>query len=344
MSKPKQLKENDTIAVLTPSWGGPSIFPHVLDQGISVLKNVFKLNIKEYSNTRMEADSIYRNPKLRANAINAAFADEEVDGIISTIGGSDSIRILEYLDLDLIKKNPKVIMGYSDTTTILAYLNMHGLVTYYGASIMAGFGYLPCFNEALEEYKDVLFTSKPYELKPFSKWADKYESWNDKNNAGKVDEIKTDDIGHHWINKGASVVGKLWGGCIEVLQMMNGTFAWPNSEFFKNRIFFIETSEDKPSPNQIIQILRNYGIQNILREINGLMIARPKAYSRDEKDELDEGVRRVVIEEFGRKDLNIISNIDFGHTDPRHILPYGIDLELNPEKERLLFTEALFSN
>ena len=69
----------------------------------------------------------------------AAFADEAINGIISTIGGEDSIRTLPYLDLDLIQKNPKVFMGFSDTTISHAACFKAGIVSFYGPSFMAGF-------------------------------------------------------------------------------------------------------------------------------------------------------------------------------------------------------------
>lgn len=343
MIKPKQLEKGDVIAVLSPSSGAASVFPHVFDDGLSMLTNQLGLRIKIYPTARMNRDYLYDNPQIRALDINNAFCDSEVKGIIASIGGDDSVRLLQYLDIDLIKANPKIIMGYSDTTTILAYLNMNGLVTFYGSSIMAGFGYLKCFSEAMKEYEEVLFSENEYEIRPFSSWADNYKPWTGKDNAGMVSEIRTDDLGHHWVNKGKMVTGKLWGGCIEVLEMLNGTFAWPGKEFWDNRILFLETSEDKPLPAQVGYVLRNYGIQGILSRICALIIARPKSYSKAEKDELESVVKRVVVGEFGRSDLSIIMNVDFGHTEPRHILPYGIDLRIDPEREKMIFTEEFYS-
>ena len=86
-------------------------------------------------------DAVYlsKNPKARADDLMAAFADETIEGIISTIGGEDSIRTLPYLDLDLIRNNPKVFMGFSDTTISHAVCFKTGLVSFYGPSFMAGF-------------------------------------------------------------------------------------------------------------------------------------------------------------------------------------------------------------
>lgn len=343
MIKPRQLQRGDVVAAVAPSSGLAPSYPHVFEDGISVLEGELGLKVKVYPTARMTRQELRDNPRIRAMDLNNAFRDPEVKGIIATIGGDDSIRVLEYLDMDLIKAHPKLVMGYSDTTTILSYLNLHGLVTYYGPSIMAGFGYLKCFPEALREYEEVLYGESPYELRPFSAWADSYKPWNEKANAGKVARIRDEDLGHHWVSKGRLVTGRLWGGCLEVLEMLNGTFAWPGQDFWDGRILFLETSEEKPTPLHVSQVLRNFGIQGILSRIAGLLIARPKAYSLEEKAELEDLVGKVVMGEFGRADLNIIANIDFGHTDPRHILPLGIALELDPERERIAFSESLYS-
>src|SRR5476651_2481527 len=108
--KPRRLSKGDTVAVLSPSWGGPSRFPHVFDMGLRNLESVFGLKIKEYPTARMDADVTYKNPKLRAEDLNNAFADPEVAGIITSLGGDDSVRILPFLELDTILANPKILM------------------------------------------------------------------------------------------------------------------------------------------------------------------------------------------------------------------------------------------
>ena len=129
--KPPRLKRGDTVAVLSPSWGGPSFFPAAYEVGVKNLQDTLGVRVKEYSTTRADADYLDKHPEERAEDLNRAFADTEVKAIFSTIGGEDSIRILPFLDLDLIRSNPKIIMGFSDTSTILTYLNHHaGLVTF----------------------------------------------------------------------------------------------------------------------------------------------------------------------------------------------------------------------
>ena len=127
--KPKKLEKGDTVGIVSPSWWSPSIFPHVYESWIEILKTL-NLNIKEFPSARKDAKYLEENPEFRAKDINDAFADPEIKAIIASIGGDDSVRILPYLDIETIKKNPKIIMWYSDTSTLTTYLNQIGLVTF----------------------------------------------------------------------------------------------------------------------------------------------------------------------------------------------------------------------
>ena len=65
-----------------------------------------------------------------------AFKDPSIKAIINAIGGDDSIRLLPYIDFDVIKNNPKIFMGFSDTTSNHLMMYKAGLVSYYGGSLM----------------------------------------------------------------------------------------------------------------------------------------------------------------------------------------------------------------
>ena len=110
--KPKKLFKGDTVAVLSPSWGGPSKFPRIFDNGLKVLKERFGLKIKEYPSTRMDEDKLHNDPMARAKDINDAFTDKDVKAIIASIGGDDSIRILKHINREIVKSNPKILLGY----------------------------------------------------------------------------------------------------------------------------------------------------------------------------------------------------------------------------------------
>jgi muramoyltetrapeptide carboxypeptidase LdcA involved in peptidoglycan recycling len=340
--KPHKLQFGDTIAVISPSWGGPSVFPHIYEHGLKVLCEEFGLAVKEYPTVRAEADFLYHHPEARAVDVNQAFADVEVKAIITSIGGDDSLRILPYLDTKVVSKNPKILMGFSDTTTLLIYGNLLGLVTFHGPSIMAGFSQLKSLPPAFAAHvKTMLFEAPPtYCYEPYEVWVEGYPHWGQVENTGKVNPPQQNDQKWHWLQGDSVVQGELFGGCIEVLEFLKGTSYWPGPDFWSKKILFFETSEDKPSPDQVRYMLRNYGIQGVFDKISGLLFARARDYSEEEKKHLAETIVTVVATEFGRPDLPIIANMDFGHTDPQFILPLGIKAEVDCRNRTFRLVES----
>jgi len=336
MKKVRQLKKGDTIAVMSLSKGLPNLFPNVYEAGIKNLERM-GLKIKEYPTVRKSIDYLHSHPKERAEDINNAFLDKEVQGIFTSIGGDDSVRILEYINPEIIKKNPKFFMGFSDTGTTNMYFNKLGIVTFNGPSIMAGIAQIENIKGYRESFENFLFGKwKNFTYKPFIEYSEGYADWQ--SNTNKFKKIKTSTL---WNWGKGKTSGELFGGCIEALDFINGTKYWPKKDFFKNKILFLETSEEKPSPDYVKYILRNLGVQGILENISALLIGRARDYSIEEKRQLEENVKLVVEEEF-RVKIPIVTNMDFGHTDPQHILPLGIKASIDCKKKEFKLLESPF--
>ena len=339
--KPNRLQQGDTVAIVSPSWGGPSIFAGIYELGLQMLRDEFGLKVKEYSTARTSAETLYQQPKMRANDINAAFADPEVKAIIASIGGDDSVRILPYLDAAVIRDNPKILMGYSDTTTLLTYANQLGLATFHGPTVMSGLAQIRSWpQEFALHVRQMLFASAPiYTYEPYEIWSEGYPDWNEPANLGKVNSYQANNEGWQWLQGRGRVSGSIFGGCLEVLEFMKATPYWPSPDFWQDKIPFFETSEDKPSPSQVTRMLRNYGMQGVFDKINGLLFGRPRDYTDEEKQALKDTLVAVVAGEFGRADLPIIANVDFGHTDPQLVLPLGVPLEIDCQQQSLVLLE-----
>jgi muramoyltetrapeptide carboxypeptidase LdcA involved in peptidoglycan recycling len=338
--KPARLRKGDTVAVVSTSWGGPHVFPHVFDKGVAVLRERFELRVREMPTTRMSPEALELDPQRRAADLNEAFADSSVHAIFATIGGNDSARILSYLDIDTIRANPKIFMGYSDTIAQLAFVHQLGLVTFQGPAVMAGFAQLENFPEAQRHVCDLLFDPQDrYTYNPYPAWAAHYEDWNDLESDGRVATPVPHD-GWHWINGSGSAVGHLFGGCIEVLEFLKGTEYWPTKDFWNDRIVFFETSEDKPTLEQIRYWLFNYGLQGLFDRASALLFGRARDYSPEEKQALDSMIVEVVVGQFGASQLPIVTNLDFGHTDPQWIVPLGVVAEIDCVKKSFTLLEA----
>ena len=345
MIKVKKIQRGSRIALISPSNGLPFLFPGIYELGLKNLKEIFGFKIVEMPTARMSPDTLYKNPKLRADDINHAFADDSIDGIITSIGGYESVRILKYLDIDIIKKNPKLIMGFSDATTFLSYLNYLGMITFYGPSVMAGFAQLKHLpSQCIEHIKGILFANHfPYNYAPYAKWTNGYKKWSNKDTLGECTEFFNNESGWIFLQGKEMTQGRLWGGCITVLECIKSTDYWPDKSFWYDKILFFETSEQKPLPDRVGYMLRNYGIQGILDKVKGVIFGRPKDYSVKEKEELNKIILSVIRNEFNVNDIPVIVDVDFGHTDPKLILPLGCMVTLNPANKEIILMESPFN-
>ena len=161
MIKPKKLNPGDKIATVSLSWGGPSVFPHRYQAGVQQLKDEFDLQVVEMPHTLRDADWLARNPGARADDLMQAFADPSIKGVFATIGGDDSIRLLPFLDLNIIRNNPKIFLGYSDNTISHLVCYRAGLVSFYGPSIMLEFAEnTGMFPYVVQSLRKTLFSSE----------------------------------------------------------------------------------------------------------------------------------------------------------------------------------------
>jgi muramoyltetrapeptide carboxypeptidase LdcA involved in peptidoglycan recycling len=324
----RRLGAGDRVAIVATSWPGSTVFPQVYQHGLRVLREVFGLEIVEYPSTRLTPDQALANPEARAADLNAAFADPSIAAIIAVIGGDDSVRILPHLNLELALANPKVFMGYSDTTAQLLAYARAGLVVFNGPAVMAGLAQLEHLPGLEAHIRSLLFEpTASFGYRPFGYRAGDYPDWNTQP-GDQVGEI-TPDVGWRWLQGTASRTGRLTGGCIEVLDMLVGTPSWPAPDFFTDRILFLETSEEVPTPTQVGHWLRNYGAQGILGRISGLVFGRPRGYNQGMVDELDAQILQHLAE-WGATDIPVLAGADIGHLDPQWVIPHNVLAELDP--------------
>ena len=109
--KPWQLRAGDRIAAVTLSWGGAGLFPERYAAGKRQLEDEFGVRVVEMPHTLRDPGWIARNPRARADDLMQAFADPEIHGVVATIGGDDSIRILQRIELRVQRAAPKVFLG-----------------------------------------------------------------------------------------------------------------------------------------------------------------------------------------------------------------------------------------
>ena len=285
---------------------------------------------------------MYANPEARAEDLHWALENPEVNGIISAIGGDESVRILPFVDPALIRGNPKVFMGFSDTTvTLTAFINA-GVVAFNGPAVLTDLaengGITPFVARSVQS---VLFDGAAAELQASSDYTEEFLDWADPSLQERRRSFVPSE-GWVWLQGERRVEGRLMGGNIEVLEFLKGTRWWPRPELWDGAILAFETSEEAPRVESVGRFLRNYGSMGILERASAILFARPQAFSMAQNYRLHAEIKRILAE-FGRGDMPVVANMDFGHTSPQMVLPLGVRAEVNPGERRVRLLEAAVS-
>jgi len=258
--KPNKLKRGDKVATVSPSSGGAGdpALRWRYEQGVSRLESVFGLEVVAMPNSLKGSDYLYEHPEARAKDLMTAFADEDIKGIFANIGGEDSIRLLPFIDFNVIHNNPKIFMGYSDVTISHLFCLKAGISSFYGPAILTDFAEnVEMDPYTIEMLQRTLFSDDVIgEIKPARKWTSERLEWDEANKNKR--RTMQDNEGYEVLQGPGVVKGRLIGGCIEALEFAKGTELWPEQKHWKDCILFFETSEDKPHPNLIKYWLRNY--------------------------------------------------------------------------------------
>lgn len=180
MIKPKKLKKGDKVAIVSLSSGlaGEEMFRHRYELGKKRLEQL-GFNVVTMKNALKGIEYLYNHPEKRAEDFMEAILDKDIKGIICNIGGDDTIRLLPYIDFEAIANNPKVFMGYSDTTINHFMMQKAGVISYYGPAVMTDFAEnnnmhtytLKYINEVLLENREDIV------IKSSDKWTSEYLDW-----------------------------------------------------------------------------------------------------------------------------------------------------------------------
>jgi muramoyltetrapeptide carboxypeptidase LdcA involved in peptidoglycan recycling len=343
MVKPQKLRRGDKVAAISLSWGGPGAYPHRYQAGKDQFVREFDIAVVETTHALRDPDWLARHPEARASDLMEAFADPAIRGIISTIGGNESIRLLPYIRPDVIAANPKVFLGYSDTTVSHLVCFRAGLTSFYGPAFMSGFaengGMLPFM---VESFRRTCFNAAPIGIiEPCPDgWTAEHVSWSDPRNQQRR-RVLNPASGWRFLQGTGVTQGHLIGGCLDTLLWLRGTPAWPDPTAFDGAILFLETSEEAPSPRVVAQTLRSFAAMGILSRLSGILFGRPGGHVHvDDFSKYDDAILHVVAGEEGLSSLPIVTRMDFGHTDPMLVLPYGVLAQLDCGHQRFEILES----
>lgn len=340
-AKPDKLSAGDRVAVISPSFAAPGMFPAVHDLAMRRLREEFGLEPVEYPTTRQLGAS----PRDRAADLMAAFADPGIAAVLATIGGDDQITVLPFLDPDVVVANPKPFAGYSDNTNLLNWLWNLGVASYHGGSTMVhlgrGAGLHPVSVASL---RAALLTGGDVELHPADVFSEDELDWNDPDSLNRAAPTQ-DGPGWSWHQPDLVVTAPTWGGNLEIVHWNLAASRWIRPvDDYSGCVLLLETSEEMPPAEEVFRMLRNSGERGLLSQFPAVVVGTPKASALHERRTLEQRQRyradqhAAILRALAayNPEAMAVFNVDFGHTDPQWVLPYGGMITVDGPARRII--------
>ena len=348
---PLKAQPGDRVAVVSPSWAGPGVFPAVHEIGMRVLRDELGLIPVEYPTTRQRGAT----PQERAVDLMAAFADPTIRAVLATIGGDDQITVLPHLDPAVFIANPKLFVGYSDNTNLLNWLWNLGIVGYHGGSTMVHLARAGGTHPvSMSSLRNALFTNSEVEIAPVDEFTDLQPGWENRDSPGWADVGNLREAvptfrepGWEWHNADQVISAPTWGGNLEILHWNLAANRWLRPvEDYAGCVLLLETSEEMPSSDEVFRMLRNAGERGLLEQFPAIVVAKPKAWSTDNplaeelrakyRDEQRDAIVRVA--KAYNPNAMLVFGPDFGHTDPQYVVPFGGMMTVDGPNRRIRVT------
>ena len=338
------------VAIVSLSCGlvGESFVRFETEIGLRRLE-AYGLNVKFMPHALKGLEYVRDHPEKRAEDLLAAFRDPDVDLILCAIGGDDTYKLLPYLfDHNELAEavTDKIFLGFSDTTVNHLMLHKVGLKTFYGQAFLPDLCELgPQMHPYTRKYFEELITTGTIrEITPSDVWYAERERFASEE-IGKQLPARPNQ-GFELLQGAPVFSGKILGGCIDSLyDVFNGDryadmpvlcrkyHLFPDAEDWQGRIILLESSEEKPTPEQYRAALEYLKETGVFGAVSGVLAGKPmdETYAEEYK--------RLLVEVIGRPDLPIVFNLNIGHAMPRCIMPFGVNAVVDAEKQVIRFTK-----
>lgn len=330
--KAKRLNDNMTIGVFSTSSPISVTVPVRYNRGKEYLVSK---GIRVIDGNLFGKQDYYRSGSIkeRAEEFNQLLYNDEVQVLMAAIGGNNSNSILPYIDYEYLKKHPKIIIGYSDTTALLLGIYAKtGLVTFYGPALASSFGEFPPFVDwTFENFKSVICDELkvPYEYKMPAVWTDEFINWSEQDR-GK------EEYENHWVSVIPGVCrGRLIGGNLNTMQGFFGSAYMP--EIKQGDILFIEDSlKDACTIERSFSMLKLAGV---FEKVSGIILGKHEKF---DDNETGRKPYEILMEVLGESQIPFLAEFDCCHTHPMFTLPIGCEVELDVTNKRFILLEKPF--
>jgi muramoyltetrapeptide carboxypeptidase len=304
--KPKPLRRGDAISVVVPA--GP-VNREQIDRALDrIAQRGFRT--KTYGDIYRSCGYLAGDDATRAAELLAAFADQETTAVWCARGGYGVTRLLDRIDFDVIRRNPKVFIGFSDITALhIAIGQRTGLITLHGPNLQDGFGKsddMPSANEATL-WRAILA--------------------NDGSNVSQGFTYQFADmngVALHAIRNGVAT-GRLTGGNLSIISGLMGT---PYEIDTAGRILFLEDVGERLY--RIDRCLSQLWLAGKLQAAAGVVLGS-FSYDHDDPAASESTVNELLDDYFHRLTVPVIAGFPAGHATNNLTLPMGALIEVDAD-------------
>ncbi len=323
---PPLLQRGDTIGFFSPSSAATVWAPNRFARAKAFLEGQ-GFRLKAGSLTGQQDHWRSGSIAARAEELNALIRDPQVRCIMSVIGGSNSNSLLPYLDFEALRRDPKIIVGYSDVTALLLGIYAQtGLVTFYGPALVASFGELPpLVDETLASFLQIGLADEagvPCALPTPAQWSDERLDWENQTQAKLCQPNWLISVGT------GRVEGRLIGGNLNTMAGSWGSPYMPTIE--RGDILLLEDS--LKSAETVERSFAHLKLCGVFERIGGLILGKHELFN-------DQGSGKrpldILLEVVGEPDFPILAEFDCAHTHPMLTLPLGIEVALDLDRQQL---------
>ncbi len=312
--RPPALKQGDTVGLITPA-----TYVSDPDRIALALRTIeyFGLKPKLGANVRKRNGYLGGTIEQRLDDLHAMFRDTSVNAVFCLRGGYGSGQLLDRIDYDLIRRNPKIFLGYSDITAMhLAIQKMAGLVTFHGPVVMSRFS-----DYTQKHFRKALFATTPI---------GEVTNPPDSSPIRPAHALRTVRPG--------KARGRLVGGNLSLIVSLMGT---PYEIDTKGKILFVEDVGEEPY--SLDRMLTNLRLAGKLKSASGIIFGecsgcRPREYQPGFESTLSVG--EIVDDVFGNLNIPVLSGLTIGHTDDQLTLPMNVMASLDADSGKLVLEES----
>lgn len=314
--KPKVLSPGATIGLITPAT--PVTNPDTLASAYRALK-YFGFKVKVGKNVAKRTGYFGSPVEGRVEDLHTAFRDPEVDAVFAMRGGYGAQHLLDIIDYDLIRKNPKVFLGYSDITALHLAINKHaGLVTFHGPNSLSEF----------TSYTQAHFKRAMFEAKPLGELS----------NPPETNLIRPSHPTRTIVS--GKVTAPIIGGNLTLISTLMGT---PYEVDCRGKILLIEDIGEEPY--RMDRMLMQLHLAGKFKDAVGIIVGecvdcKPSDYKPSIGSNFSLG--EVLDAILGKLTIPVFYGLTFGHTDDQLTLPIGVMSEMDADRGILAIKESGF--